>query len=397
MHNFNRIISEIITRIKNIFGSRLLKRIAPLALIAFIAIITFVTCESWEPPPEPEPEPEPPLIIITPPPAPPPEPEPPEPEPEEYCEEPEPEWEGPWHPLTGLPTEEDISHLRPFAIVIDNLRAALPQRGMSQADIIYEVLVEGGITRMLAIFQNPTEASVIGAVRSARLYTVDIAQSYDAIFVFSGGSPQANAAIRNRGITHIVDGGGRGARIFFRDRNRRAPHNLMTSGEFISRHLADLNLRLEHEEGYVRALNFIEDGTPENGEPATDFSVMFGPNSKTTTFIFNEETGLYYLRQYGSPYNDGNNNQQIAVTNVLILRMATSGVPGDTEGRLAITTTGTGTGYFVNGGYVIPINWSRENNSSQFIYTTEDGEPLELGRGRTYVCIIRSTMNVEFN
>ena len=250
---------------------------------------------------------------------------------------------------------------------------------------------------MLAIFQYPfPDAGTIGAVRSARLYTVDLAQSYDAIFVFSGGSPGANAAIRNRRITHIVDGGGAGARIFYRDRNRRAPHNLMTSGELVSRHLSTLNLRLEHEEGYERALSFVDDGTPENGNPAIDFTVAFGQGSKTTSFAFCEETGLYSIRQYNRDYVDGNNNQQIAVTNVLVLRMATSGIPGDNAGRLQITTTGTGTGYFINGGKYIPINWSRADNESQFHYTLEDGSELMLGRGQTFIAIIRGNMNVDF-
>jgi hypothetical protein len=172
----------------------------------------------------------------------------------------------------------------------------------------------------------------------------------------------------------------------------------MTSGQLIADNLPDLGLRLEHEEGYERALLFVDYGTPEYGETALNFTVAFGQGAKTTSFTFDEETNRYYVQQYGRANIDGDNdNQQIAVTNVLILRMATRGIPGDNAGRLEITTTGTGTGYFVNGGKYIPINWSREDNSSQFIYTLEDDSPLYLGRGQTYIAIVRANTEIDFS
>jgi len=405
MRHISYIIKTILWHISNFVRSKRFKRYAPLCFIALFAIISFATCIPWQTL-EPEPEP---IVEVTP------DPEPelePEPEPESpivissYPEpigpvQPEPEeYTGPLNPLTGLPTGGvEIQMNRPLAVVIDNIIPALPQFGVSKADIIYEILVEGGATRMLALFQDPSEAGVIGAVRSARLYTVDLAQSYDAIFMFSGGSPQANAAIRNRRITHIVDGGGRGAQVFYRDRSRRAPHNLMTSGSLLEQHLPYLDLRLEHSGDFEHSLAFAKNGTPEYGSPATTFTVVFSPNAKSTSFSFNEETGLYSVRQHGRDHVDGNTNTQLEITNVLILRMATSGVPGDTAGRLAITTTGSGTGYFVNGGKYIPINWSRADNDSQFVYTLNDDydTPLILGAGRTYICIIRSNMTVEFS
>ena len=277
----------------------------------------------------------------------------------------------------------------------------MPQHGVSQADIIYEFLVEGDITRMLAFYQDVSDVGVIGSIRSARTYTVDFAQSYDAIFIFAGGSPQAYSALKNRPITYTDDVTGRGSEIYYRDATRRAQkgyaHSLMTAGSRITNYLPKTNYRLEHAQGYERALSFTEDGTPEGGKPAVDFTVKFGPNTKTTTFSYSEETDLYNLRQYGAPYIDGNNSAQVAVTNVLILKMATSGISGDTEGRLNITTTGNGSGYFVCGGEYIEINWSRAANESQFIYTLKDGSELALGQGKTYICIIRSNMEVDFS
>ena len=411
-------IREIIERVKNLAGhvagsiavfvkkivrSKPLKRYTPLAILMLVAILTLVTCVAGQPK-APDPEPEPPVEtddapppappVTTPPPSPSPEPEPePEPEPD-----PEPDT-GFRNPLTGLQTEEDISNRRPLAISVNNHRQAMPQIGISKADIIYEFLVEGEITRMLALYQDITDVGVIGSVRSARHYTVDLVQSYDAIFLFAGGSDQAYAALRSRNITRCDGVLGPHPEIFYRDPNRNhlsSEHRLVTTSERIAQHFPDYDFEEEHEEGYECALCFAEDGTPEGGEQALEFIVKFGPSSKTTGFSFDEEAGLYKLRQYGGDYIDGGNNEQVSATNVLILKMATAGIPGDREGRLNITTMGSGEGYYVNGGAYVDILWSRENESAQFGYTLADGSELVLGQGKTYICLIRTNGTVDF-
>jgi len=174
------------------------------------------------------------------------------------------------------------------------------------------------------------------------------------------------------------------------------PHNLMTSGELFARHLPDLDIRFEHEEDFEHAMSFIEDGMPEDGLPALDFDVRFSPG-KSTTFTYDEEKGLYLIRQLGAPHIDGNTDKQIAVTNVLILRTSVSGIPGDREGRLNVVTTGSGVGYFVNGGKYIEINWYRDDESSQFTFTLHDGSELIFGQGKTYVCIVRNNTEMDFS
>ena len=312
--------------------------------------------------------------------------------------EPEYVYSGPTNPLTGLPVDEEIHMNRPIAVIISNIREATPHVGISRADIIYETLVEGGITRMLLLFQDSSRVTTLGSVRSARTYFVDIAQSYDAILIFAGGSPQAYAEIRNRGITHLDGVGGR-AEIFYRDRGRERTmgfvHSLVTTGTLLTQWLPQYGFRLEHEDGYVRNLRFSDYAAPENGGEALTFSVNFS-SSKSTTFRFNQERGLYYVSQHGGPLVDGLNSTQIAATNILILRAPVSGVPGDREGRLIINTVGTGSGYFVNGGKYIEIEWSRADNNAQFEYTLLDGSPLILGRGLTYICIIPTTVDVDF-
>ena len=95
-----------------------------------------------------------------------------------------------YEPLTGLPCDEDLSGTRPAAVMLNNLKSALPQQGNSQADIIYEVLAEGGITRMLGIYQHPERVGPIGSVRSARQYFWELSQGHNAVFIHAGGSPE---------------------------------------------------------------------------------------------------------------------------------------------------------------------------------------------------------------
>ena len=94
---------------------------------------------------------------------------------------------------------------------------------------------------------------------------------------------------------------------------------------------------------------------------------------------------------------DGNDSTQLSVTNILVLRTRVSMIPGDGYGRRDIVTLGSGSGYFICGGKYIEIEWSREDNSSQYIYTLEDGSELVLGQGQTYICLIGNDSEVDFD
>lgn len=317
--------------------------------------------------------------------------------------EPEPEPEFPYtNPLTGEGTYTDMSADRPIAIMINNLKKALPQLGVSQADIIYEAPAEGGITRMMAVFQSLDQTGDLGSVRSARPYYVELAAGLDAIFIHAGGSDDAYTAIKNYGVFNI-DGvnGPYGGTMFWRDAARKKnagfEHSLLTSPERISKLLAGSlsKMRQTHKEGYFLPLYFTADGTPVNGSPAGTISIRYS-SYKTGVFRYDDQTGTYLAEQYGQPYVDGNNDQQIAVTNVLILTTSVKDIPGDTDGRKSIKLTGTGSGWFACGGKYIPITWARDSATAPFRYTTADGQPLELGVGKSYVNIVDTDYPVTF-
>jgi len=299
------------------------------------------------------------------------------------------------NPLTGMSTNVDFTGQRPFAVVVNNLREAMPQVGVSQADIIYEIAVEGGVTRMVALFQDLYGIGEIGPVRSARSYHIDIAESHDALFIHAGGSEQAYSLIWGRGISNIDGVMGAGLE-FYRDPERTfagLEHSMMTTSELILGNLDSYNFRREHDFMFSHGLTFVPDGTPEDGMRVDTINVWHSW-FKNTLFEFNPRTGLYLISQHDEPYMDAAIDEQVAVTNVLVL--FTNVAVLDYEGRLAVDLTTAGHGYFINGGYMVPILWSREDGESPFVYTLENGHPLELGVGRSFINIIAVGNEVEF-
>lgn len=318
----------------------------------------------------------------------------PEPEPE-----PEPDVPAGTNPLTGLPMEPEYESLRPVGVMLNNLKAAQPQLGISRADIIYEVPVEGGITRMLCLYQTVEGVDTLGSVRSARPYFVELALGHDAIYVHAGGSQEAYSNLSGWNVDHM-DGvrGGDDAQIFWRDPDRRKnngyEHSLITSGGKILEYLAKGKIATEHKDGWKDLQTFAEDGTPAGGTAAEHIKVRFS-NYKTGTFDYDAAGGKYLVGQYGAGHVDGSTGEQVSAVNVLVLK--TSTVVLDDEGRLRVQTTGEGEGLYFCGGKAVPIRWSRADRNNPFVYTLEDGSPLVLGQGNRYVCILNpKTSTVEY-
>lgn len=340
-----------------------------LALALVLTACSATAAEASTPPPAPTPAP---AVTATP--------------------EPEPEYTGAYNPLTGMPIAEQWANSRPIAVMLNNLKAALPQHGVSQADIIYEVLAEGGITRMLGVFQTVEEAGDIGSVRSSRTYYLELALGHDAIYLHAGGSPDAYDKIKAWSVTALdcVNGPYEGS-LYWRDRDRIKSagyeHSVFTSGSKILELFPTYRFRQEHEEGFTYGMTFTDDGAPAGGESARIISVPFS-NYKTGVFRYDLESGLYMVEQYEKDYMDGNNGQQVGVTNVIVLKTACELIPGDDAGRLSVALTGGGDGWYACGGKLIPIKWSKVDRDSPFVYKTTDGRLLSLGRGTSYVSII---------
>ncbi len=304
----------------------------------------------------------------------------PEPEPEP---EPQPEFT---NPLTGEGVWEDISSHRPYAIMLNNLTKALPQCSQSNADLIFEMQVEGGITRMIALYQDITSCGAIGSVRSSRPYYLDVVTAFDAIYIHAGGSEQAYSDIRTRGITNIDGVRGSGT-IFYRDSARKASagyeHSMFTSEELISKYVPDMNIRHDHKEGYQETLKFTAEPDMKGAVSASAVTVVMNP-TKSTKFAYDEESGRYLVSEYGKEYIDGNTGEQVSVKNVLVLYVKYSNIAGDDKGRLRADMSGGKAVYIANGRMIEGCSWSRTD--SGFVLTKADGSPLELAVGNSYVC-----------
>lgn len=315
-------------------------------------------------------------------------------------------YDGPVSPLSGLPIGEEWLNRRPVAIMLNNLKEALPQMGQSQADIIYEVPAEGGITRMLGVYQSLDGVGKIGSIRSARPYYLELALGHDAIFIHAGGSEDAYTRISQWGVA-ALDGvrgpymsNSENGNLMWRDPERRKSysleHTVVTTGDaIIERFAGYTNLRQEHKEGYVYDMAFTENGTPANGSPAAQIEVPFS-NYKTGLFTYDADSGLYLAEEYGKAYIDGNTGEQVGVTNVVVIKTACRNT-GDSLGHITVDLSSGGTGYFACGGKVIDLTWSKSYPDGQLHYKDLDGNPIAFGVGRTYVCIVPTNSQVSFS
>lgn len=289
------------------------------------------------------------------------------------------------NPLTGEALEE-VTDNRPFAIMINNLSKAVPQCGISQADVLYEIIAEGSVTRFMAIFYDLSDVDVIGPVRSVRPYFFRVAQHYGAILSSAGGSDEAIALVGNMGWDYL-NGIANAGSWFYRDEWRRAnrgfEHSLMTTGEKL--------MNAAEKKGFTTTAEDVDYGfnfTQEPmtvGEDAGEITIYFYNNGKKTIMNYDEDTGLYAMTQHGAASVDGNDNTPIRFRNIVILE-ADSHVK-DKKGHLEVQMTGTGKGYYARDGKIIPITWSRESNTSHYVYTDESGNPVSFGIGKTYVAI----------
>lgn len=294
------------------------------------------------------------------------------------------------NPLTGEEIPMPLSS-RPFAVMFNNIKPALPQCGVSEADWLFEVVVEGGITRCMGLFTTLPQEGDLGSIRSARPYYVKLCQAYDAIYVHAGGSDEAYQEIKNANLDHIdgVNGSNAGA-WFYRNQERlnagvSLEHTMFISTEKVLGYAEAQGCTFTREVPISYGLEFAQDATPE-GEAAKVVTVSFRSGGKTTTFTYDDTSGCYSAAQYGSDYIDGNTGKALTFRNLLVLQAPTQ-THADGNHQV-IDLLGSGEGSFACGGKCVRILWSREKDTEPFTLTLEDGTPLTLGIGKSYVGIV---------
>ncbi len=311
-----------------------------------------------------------------------------------YTPEPEPEPVF-YSYLTGLPVDEATSTRRPIAIMINNIKQALPQFGISKASVIYEALAEGGITRMLAVFDQYEDIEQIGSIRSSRPYYLDLAQGLDAVYFHIGGSPDAYKQLSSRSIDSFDLISGSNSDLSWRDKgrikNNGYEHSVLTSGARIAAKIEKTGLRNTRNTAYTTAFHFADDVVLNSDVVANKVTVPFS-NYKTGVFTYDAENDFYRVGQYGQAHVDAGTGGQLAMKNVFVLHINSYVL--DSAGRLGFDIVGSGKGKYITGGKAIDINWEKESPSRSFYYTTADGKELDVARGDTYVCIVPLSANI---
>lgn len=310
------------------------------------------------------------------------------------------------NPLTGEGSAVDYSNTRPLTIMINTIKEALPQSGNSQADILIEMAEEGGITRILGIYQDVTGVGNIGTVRSTREYFLSWARAFDGILVHAGGDSWVLNEIRKGGY-RTVDFQWNSSSAFWRDPERlqylSLEHTLYTSSDRLQNWITTHDFPMQHTKQNYTTFNFTEE-LDDNvmTEAATSVKVTMS-GYKSTVFNYNEATSQYDVYFWDNePYMDSASGTQIAVTNILVLPVPNwNDVDAWGRKRQKYDLSG-GVGYYISGGKYTQINWSKGDYNKQgeygnpLVLTNANGEPLELAVGKTYICVIGNQYGVSF-
>lgn len=292
--------------------------------------------------------------------------------------------------LTGEVIGEEAASKRPVAVMVENTSACLPHYGTSKADVIYECPVEGGITRMMAIFQDYSGLEKLGNVRSCRTYYIYFAKEFDAIYVCSGKAIYALELLQSDFIDQIDGTTGKAAASFYRTNDRKKPHNLYTSTDGINQAIEKFGYETKLREDYPGHYQFAADGEQVDLSSGADAAVvtLYYPNPKPW-FVYNSEDGLYYRYEFKEKQIDAVTNEQLAVKNIIIQDCDSTTL--DDNGYLDINCMSGGSGKFITNGKCIDITWIRESESAPTRYFDASGKEITLNQGKTWVCISQSS------
>lgn len=285
---------------------------------------------------------------------------------------------------------------RPIAVMIDNHKAALPQGGLNNAYMVYEMIVEGGESRLMALFKGQ-DLEKIGPVRSSRHYFLDYALENDAIYVHFGWSPQAQSDISSLGVNNI-NGIYESETSFWRTKDKSAPHNVATSTENI--------LEIAERKGYKTTsatksvLNYVTDEVVlDEGQKADTVTIPYS-TSNTVKYTYDEQTKRYQRYSKGVEEKDWTTGEKVTTKNIIITfaRNATLN-DGENKDRQTLYNIGTLDGYYITNGKAIKIKCEKSSRSAQTVYKDLEGNEINVNDGNTYVqiCPINSKVNIEGN
>lgn len=283
---------------------------------------------------------------------------------------------------------------RPFAVMIDNHSDAWPQAGLQNAYMIYEIVVEGGETRLMALFKA-ANLEKIGPVRSARHYFIDYAMENDAIYVHFGQSPQAQSDIKKYSINDI-NGISEDGTTFWRVKDKAAPHNAVTSSEKLLQSAKNKKYKTTSNETSV--LHYVTDEVNlEDGQGAASVTI---PHSdlQTVKYVYDEENKVYERYARGKEQTDWDTEKTITTKNIIVM-FCENYTLSDTEnkGRQGLKNIGTFDGYYITNGKAIKIKCIKNARDEKTVYQDLNGNEIDVNDGNTFVniCPINAKVEIE--
>lgn len=288
------------------------------------------------------------------------------------------------NPLNGEKLSEPYSG-RVFSVTINNVSPALPHRGVSDADIFFEMFINDYCTRGLALYSDVRSVKNIGSIRSTRYNFTDIALAYNTVMIHANASAQVLNDMKNEGVDNILAD----IPVGYRDAARSSAgyayeHTLFATGESLYNAASSKGFKLDiSDKNY--GMNFEDEATPVNGNDATEIEIVFTHDGvkKKTFMTYNSETDAYAYSQYNKAMVDENNGVAEEFKNVIVILAPTK---NDGVYHVADLYCG-GEGYFACGGKIVPIKWTHVNENDPFTFTLADGTALTQEVGSTYIAI----------
>ena len=283
-------------------------------------------------------------------------------------------------PLRGTSVPDGSLQNPALSVKIDNHPAARPQIALERADIVFEELVEGGLTRYVAVWHSDVP-EIVGPVRSIRPMDPDIVAPFGGIVAYSGGQKQFIDLMEATGVVNAVfDTDETG--LFARSDARDAPHNvILEASALVARNDAvpPPTEQFAYSET-VQGSSAAVDGTPVSAINSS-FSAAAGPGWTW------DAAGAAYLRsQAGTPDLDAA-GAQLRATNVLVLRVAIDGTYGDVP---KTTMIGSGEAWVSSGGKSVHALWSKADQSAPIRLVDDSGVTIRLAAGNTWIELVPS-------
>lgn len=292
-------------------------------------------------------------------------------------------------PKSNVKIIDIYSNTRPYAVMINCHNEALPQSGLQDAYMVYEIMVEYGITRMMAFFKD-IDFNKVGSIRSLRNQYIGYALEQDAVIVHAGGSSEATGRLSREKINHIDVDGKYGQRDKTLAKKRAWEHTLFTKTSSLSQAMNDYKLRKTTTVKNLLTYSEKElDLSKYKTKSAKDISIKYS-NYRTSKYKY-DSSSKKYLRFIGSRKDsDLVTGKQMQVKNIIVygVKYSTYKYGNNKTPYAKVHNIGTGEGYYITNGVALPITWSKADEKSQTVYKIkETGEKLVVNDGNTYIQI----------